>query len=101
MRGRAGVVCPAFSLSGGLGASAPCVFQPLRPVGKALDGELVLLVPQSGPNVLKQTPSSLSGTPLPSGSLPLKAEFRRITQVPGQKTAVPIGVSRLGYTIEY
>ena len=35
-------------LFGGLDASAPCVFQPLRQVGKALDGELAQLVPLAG-----------------------------------------------------
>ena len=34
------------------GAEAPCVFQPLRPVGKALDVELAQLVPRCGPNVI-------------------------------------------------
>ena len=73
-------------LSGGLGASAPCVFQRLRQVGKALDGELAQLVPQAGLTSAQTDAVIPSGDRcLPSGSLSLKAEFRRNAQTPAYK----------------
>ena len=43
-------------------------FQLARVGGKALDGELLLIRDARSRNVVKQTPSSLPGPPLPAGS---------------------------------
>ena len=40
-------------------------FQPLRPVGKVLDGELLLIRDARSRNVVKQTPSSLRARAFP------------------------------------
>ena len=64
--------------------SAPCGFQPLRQVGKALDVELLLLRARPGPvtssNKLRHP---LRGPPPPLRLAdPLKAEFRSPAQGP-------------------
>ena len=66
------------------GGSAPCVFQPLRQVGKALDVELLLLRARSGPVTSSdKLRHPLRGPPPPLRLAdPLKAEFRRPAQVP-------------------
>ena len=58
-----------------LDAPAPCVFQRLRLVGKALDGELAQLVPRAG------LTSAQTGAVIPDGhapSLPLAVAESRI-----------------------
>lgn len=66
-------------------------FQPLRPVGKALDGELVVLRARSGPVTSSNRLRHPCGH-APSLRLagPLKAEFRRITQVAGYEKGASI-----------
>ena len=65
----------------GLGACAPCVFQRLRQVGKGLDGELAQLRPPAGLTSAQTDAVIPAGTPLPSRSRSLKAEFRTTAQV--------------------
>ena len=72
----------------GLGACAPCVFQRLRQVGKGLDGELAQLVPPAGLTSAQTDAVIPAGTPLPSRSRSLKAEFRPTAQVHGIKALV-------------
>ena len=67
--------------SADLGACAPCVFQRLRQVGKGLDGELAQLVPPAGLTSAQTDAVIPAGTPLPSRSRSLKAEFRPTAQV--------------------
>ena len=67
---------------GGLGASAPCGFQPLRPVGKGLDGELAQLVRPAGLTSAQTDAVIPTGAPLPSGPRTLKPEFRGSAQAP-------------------
>ena len=65
----------------GLGACAPCVFQRLRQVSQWLDGELAQLVPRAGLTSAQTDAVIPAGTPLPSRSRSLKAEFRTTAQV--------------------
>ena len=69
-------------VGGGGGAPATCVFQRLRLVGKGLDGELAQLVPRAGLTSAQTDAVIPAGTPLPSRSRSLKAEFRASTRAP-------------------
>ncbi len=68
--------------SGDPGTCAPCVFQRLCLVGKGLDGELAQLVPLAGLTSAQTDAVIPAGTPLPSRSRSLKAEFRASTRTP-------------------
>ena len=66
-------------------------FQPLRPVGKALDGELVVLRARSGPVTSSNRLRHPCGhAPYLRLAGPLKAEFHRITQVAGYEKGASI-----------
>ena len=71
----------------GLGACAPCVFQRLRQVSQGLDGELAQLVPRAGLTSAQTDAVIPAGTPLPSRSRSLKAEFRTTAQVRAPPTS--------------
>ena len=71
---------------GSPGGCAPCVFQRLRPVGPGLDGELAQLVPPAGLTSAQTDAVIPTGTPLPSRSRSLKAEFRATARAPESRS---------------
>ncbi len=78
----------------GPGGSAACVFQPLRQVGKGLDGELAQLVPHAGLTSAQTNAVIPAGTPLPSRSL--STETRIPHKPPGPRQFSNFGVIFFG-----